>query len=278
MIEAIKQLRTRTGCGMMDCKKALSETNGDLEAAILWLREHGMSKAAKKSDRETTEGAVGVITDGNWGAVLQVACETDFVARNDQFQQVIQKLLEVVKNKKIATLDALLATEIEPGLSVEEHVKALVGVVGESLRLIDLKTLQVDQGIIGSYVHNAYSASTGKIGVIVAVSSKKPLAEISDLGEPLAMHVAASAPLAVRREDLDSDVVNQERHIFEEEARNSGKPEAALDKIVQGRLEKFFKETVMEAQPYIMADSKTVGTFLKEKGAVLDAFAMMKVG
>ena len=281
LMETIKQLRQMTGCGIVDCKKALTETNAVLEDAVVWLRKKGIAKAAKKADRDSNEGAVGVVTDGTWGALLKVSSETDFVARNETFHTFVNALLDLIKNQKIETLEALEEATMSSGRLVKDELTQMVAVIGESLKLTALETCSVSKGLVASYLHNVYAPGIAKIGVLVCLTSDAPADELSELGDQLAMHVAANKPAALKRTDLDAAVLEKEKRVFLDEAKESGKPAAALDKIVEGRLKKFCSEVVFEEQPFIMDPKKSVQDVLAEKKAspvVLSTFAMLKVG
>ena len=281
LMETIKQLRQMTGCGIVDCKKALTETNAVLEDAVVWLRKKGIAKAAKKADRDSNEGAVGVVTDGTWGALLKVSSETDFVARNETFHTFVNALLDLIKAQKIETLEALEDATMSSGRLVKDELTQMVAVIGESLKLTALETCSVSKGLVASYLHNVYAPGIAKIGVLVGLTSDAPADELSELGDQLAMHVAANNPAALKRTDLDAAVLEKEKRVFLDEAKASGKPAAALDKIVEGRLKKFCSEVVFEEQPFIMDPKKSVQDVLAEKKAspvVLSTFAMLKVG
>ena len=281
LMETIKQLRQMTGCGIVDCKKALTETNAVLEDAVVWLRKKGIAKAAKKADRDSNEGAVGVVTDGTWGALLKVSSETDFVARNETFHTFVNALLDLIKAQKIETLEALEEATMSSGRLVKDELTQMVAVIGESLKLTALETCSVSKGLVASYLHNVYAPGIAKIGVLVGLTSDAPADELAELGDQLAMHVAANKPAALKRTDLDAAVLEKEKRVFLDEAKASGKPAAALDKIVEGRLKKFCSEVVFEEQPFIMDPKKSVQDVLAEKKAspvVLSTFAMLKVG
>ena len=281
LMETIKQLRQMTGCGIVDCKKALTETNAVLEDAVVWLRKKGIAKAAKKADRDSNEGAVGVVTDGTWGALLKVSSETDFVARNETFHTFVNALLDLIKAQKIETLEALEEATMSSGRLVKDELTQMVAVIGESLKLTALETCSVSKGLVASYLHNVYAPGIAKIGVLVCLTSDAPADELSELGDQLAMHVAANKPAALKRTDLDAAVLEKEKRVFLDEAKASGKPAAALDKIVEGRLKKFCSEVVFEEQPFIMDPKKSVQDVLAEKKAspvVLSTFVMLKVG
>lgn len=264
MKENIKALREMTGCGILDCKKALEQTDGSLEQAALWLRKNGMTKAAKKMDRDSHEGVVAVVTDGLWGALVKVASETDFVARNETFQAFVASLLKLIKEKRPTSLEDLLILTTDSGETVSDRVSQMTAVIGESIKLDDFKTLAVTSGLVASYIHNAYTPAMGRIGVLVALSSDAEPSQLTELGKHLSMHVAASKPRALTRDGIDQDYVAKERAVYREEAEKSGKPEAALDKIVDGRLKKLFSEIVFLEQPFIMDNKKTVETHVKE--------------
>ncbi len=279
MKENIQKLRHMTGCGILDCKKALEATNGSLEEAAVWLRKQGIAKAAKKMDRDTTEGVIGVAKEGTWGALLKVASETDFVARNETFQSFVKEVLALLVKEKPATLDALAQLAMASGETVQEKTTHLSSVIGEPIKLMDLQVVSVDQGYVGSYIHNAYTDTMGTIGVLVGLHSEADPEALHLPGKHLSMHVAASKPTALTRDDLNADDVNKERAFFLEDAQKAGKPEAAIAKIVEGRMRKFFSETVFLEQPFIMEPEKTVEAYVSAlPGQVrITGFAMEKI-
>lgn len=255
----VKDLRERTGAGMMDCKRALSEVNGDMEAAIDWLRKKGLAAAAKKAGRVASEGLVGVAVDGDQplaGAVIEINAETDFVARNEQFQNLVKGVAEIAA-KGDYTIDSL-KTAPYPGESptVDEEITRLIALIGENMHLRRLQRLSVSQGYVSSYVHNAVSPGLGKIGVLVALESAGDKTKLADLGKRIAMHVAAANPQALVIEALDSQLLDRERTIVTEQARASGRPEEIIAKMVDGRLRKFYEEVVLMEQTFII-DGKT---------------------
>ena len=261
----VKELREKTGAGMMDCKKALAETSGDMEASIDWLRKKGLSKAAKKAGNVAAEGLVGVATRGNIGAVVEVNSQTDFVARNDKFQALVAKVADLGLNaggdvQKLG--DASL-----PGTShsVTAAVTELSGAIGEKLELRRSASLSVSPGLVTTYVHNQIAPNLGKIGVLVALKSSGDATKLAALGRQLAMHVAGTPfpPLAMKPEELDSAVVEREKSIFADQARQSGKPENIIAKMVEGRMRKFYEEVVLPMQPFIMDPDKTVDAVVK---------------
>jgi elongation factor Ts len=251
----VKELRERTGAGMMDCKKALGETQGDMEAAIDWLRTKGLAAAAKKAGRQAAEGLVGVAVRGTKGAVVEVNSETDFVAKNEQFQEFVR----TVSNLALDTgsdVDALKAAAWPAGGTVEEKLTANIATIGENQSLRRAALIEVGDGVVVSYVHNAVSAGLGKIGVLVALESSGDKAALEALGKQLAMHIAAANPLALRGEDLDAGLIDRERAIAAEKAKESGKPENIVEKMVEGALAKFRKEMAFLSQLFVI-DNKT---------------------
>jgi len=280
-MDQIKKLRQMTGCGIMDCKEALNTTNDSLEEAVTWLRKKGMAKAAKKADRESVEGVIGLVTDGAWGALLQISSETDFVARNETFQEFVHSLLDLAQKTKPTSKEAFLKTPLSKEKTVEEELTYMTSVIGELLTLKDLKTVHVSKGFVSSYLHNAYTKRLGKIGVLVGLETDT-VDQLKELGQQLAMHVAASNPLALRREDLDADILEKERNVFLNDDRLAGKPEAAIAKVVEGRLRKFCSEVVFEEQPFIMDNKKSVKNILDERASQtpvhIHSFSLLKVG
>jgi elongation factor Ts len=261
----VKDLREKTGAGMMDCKKALAETNGDMEASVDWLRKKGLSKAAKKAGNVAAEGLVGVATRGATGAVVEVNSQTDFVARNEHFQALVAKTAELALAAG-GDVQKLGAASV-PGTvhSVTAAVTELSGSIGEKLELRRSASLSVSPGVVTTYVHNQVAPNLGKIGVLVALKSSGDATKLAALGRQLAMHVAGTPfpPLAMKPEQLDSAVVEREKSIFADQARQSGKPENIIAKMVEGRMRKFYEEVVLPMQPYIMDPDKTVDAVVK---------------
>jgi elongation factor Ts len=264
----VKQLRDKTGAGMMDCKTALTETQGDMEQAVDWLRKKGLSKAATKAGRVAAEGLVGVSVAAGTGAIVEVNSETDFVARNDKFQDMVRKIGSVAA-KANGDLAKLLAMPF-PGssASVEEHVKEMVATIGENMSVRRTAALAVSEGAVADYVHNKAADGLGKIGVLVAVESKGEPKAIAALGRQLAMHVAAASPAAVTADELDPGLIARERAIYTEQATASGKSADIVAKMVEGRLRKeFYQQVVLLQQTFLGAggDGKaTVEQVLKE--------------
>jgi len=258
----VKDLREKTGVGMMDCKKALAQTNGDLEAAIDWLRKAGLASAAKKSGRIASEGLVGVVTKGTKGAVVEVNAETDFVARNEQFQDFVQKVtdlaigtgddIEALKNAKLA------------GAGVGETLTTLISTIGENMNLRRAAVLSVNSGVVVSYMHNALKPGLGKIGVLVALESKGDAAKLEALGKQLAMHVAAANPTALKREDVSTAELEREKAILVDQARASGRPENIIEKMVEGRMRKYYEDVCLLEQTYVIDGESKVGDAVKK--------------
>ncbi len=275
----VKELRERTGAGMMDCKKALGETNGDMETAIDWLRTKGLAAAAKKAGRTAAEGLVGVAVAGTRGAVVEVNSETDFVAKNEQFQEFVRTAAELALTAS-GNVEGLLAAEWPAGGTVQEKLTSNIATIGENQSLRRAAVLQVDHGVVVPYVHNAAAPGLGKIGVLVALESKGDKAALEALGKQLAMHIAAANPLALRGEDLDPAMVDRERGIALEKAAESGKPANIVEKMVEGAIAKFRKENALLSQLFVM-DNKTkvedvVNAEAKTAGAPIELKAYVR--
>jgi elongation factor Ts len=251
----VKELRERTGAGMMDCKKALAETNGEMEAAIDWLRAKGLAAAAKKAGRTAAEGLVGVTVDGNRGAVVEVNSETDFVAKNEIFQDFVRNVAKLALEKG-TDIEALGAAEYPEGGTVQEKLTDNIAKIGENQSLRRAAIVEVNQGAVVSYVHNQVAPGLGKIGVLVALESAAPAETLQALGKQLAMHVAAAHPLALTAEELPEALIERERGIAMEKAKESGKPQNIVEKMVEGGLAKFRKENALTSQLFVM-DGKT---------------------
>ncbi|MDP6805515.1 MAG: translation elongation factor Ts [Rhodospirillales bacterium] len=259
----VKKLRDTTGAGMMDCKKALVETGGDIEVAVDWLRKKGISAAAKKADRAATEGLVGVATGARKGAVVEVNAETDFVARNDLFQEFVRSVAGVAL-EGTGDLEAIKAAKATEGeVSIGERVTQLVATIGENLSLRRSAVLEVVNGVVTSYVHNAAAPGLGRIGVLVALESEADEQGLAELGKKIAMHVAASAPQAVSRDDVEAGALARERSVLEEQARASGRPDDIVAKMVEGRLRRFFEEACLLEQIFVIDGETPVGEVLE---------------
>jgi elongation factor Ts len=251
----VKELRERTSAGMMDCKKALAETNGDMEAAIDWLRAKGLSAAAKKAGRTASEGLVGVVVEGNRGAVVEVNSETDFVAKNEIFQDFVRNVAKLTLENG-TDIDALGAAQYPGGGTVQEKLTDNIAKIGENQSLRRAAVIEVNQGAVVPYIHNQVAPGLGKIGVLVALESAAPAEVLTALGKQIAMHVAAAHPLALNADDLDADLIERERSIAMEKAKESGKPQNIVEKMVEGGLAKFRKENALTSQLFVM-DGKT---------------------
>ena len=252
----VKELRERSGAGMMDCKKALAETNGDLEAAVDLLRSKGLAAAAKKSSRTAAEGLVCVAVDGTKGTALEVNSETDFVAKNEQFQDFVGKATAVAMGLGANDIDAVANAAYPDGGTVLEKLTNNIATIGENQNLRRVKTLSVSQGRVVAYVHNAAAPGMGGIGVLVALESAAPADTLDALGKQLAMHIAAAFPLALDESGLDQDTLERERGIAREKAAESGKPADIVEKMVEGSIKKFAKENALLSQLFVM-DGKT---------------------
>ncbi|MFD2649545.1 translation elongation factor Ts [Devosia albogilva] len=260
----VKQLRDSTGVGMMDCKKALAETNGDMDAAVDWLRTRGLAKAAKKADRVAAEGLIGVATAGNKAAVVEVNSETDFVARNEQFQNIVGSVAKLALD---ADGDVVKLGEMPfpgSGHSVSAELTEAIAKIGENMNLRRTALVEVTDGVVESYVHNAVKPGLGKIGILVALESTGDKAQLSALGKQLAMHIAATNPLAITPEELDQDVVARERSIILEQVKESGKPAEIAEKMVEGRIRKYYEEVTLLAQTFVIDGETKVGDALKK--------------
>lgn len=280
----VKNLRERTGAGMMDCKKALDETGGDVEAAVDALRAKGLAAAAKKSSRTAAEGLVGVAVSGLRGVAVEVNSETDFVAKNDQFQDFVRKTTEVALGVSGDDVEALKAAAYPGGGTVGDALTNNVATIGENQQVRRMKTVEVSSGLVVPYMHNAVATNLGKIGVLVALESEAPAAALETLGRQIAMHIAAAFPLALTADDLDSELIERERKIAAEKAAESGKPENVQAKMVEGAVAKYAKENALLSQVFVM-DNKTpiqqvVDAAGKEAGAkiVLKDFVRFQLG
>ncbi len=259
----VKDLRDKTGAGMMDCKTALAETNGDIEAAIDWLRKKGITKAAKKAGRTAAEGLVAIAVDGNKGVVVEVNAETDFVARNAEFQEMATTIAGVALSAG-ADVDAIKSAGYPGGGTVDEKIQATVAKIGEHMALRRAASIAVSQGVIGSYIHTQIVPGAGKIGVIVGLESSGKAEELTTLGRQVAMHIAASSPLAVDPSGVDPAIVEREKAVLTEKAAASGKPANIVEKIVDSGIKTYFKEVCLLDQPYVHDGGKTVAQALKE--------------
>jgi len=278
----VKQLREKTGAGMMDCKKALTETDGDFEASVDWLRKKGLAAAAKKAGRVAADGLVGVTARGNVGALVEVNAETDFVARNEQFQGFVARAAELALEAD--DLASLQSAPYGDGRTVAEALTQLIATVGENMALRRMQKLEVPQGAVASYVHSAVAPGLGKIGVIIGLGSAGDSATLAVLGKQIAMHIAAANPIVVARTDLDPSLVERERAVLRDQAIEQGKPVEIVDKMIEGRMRKYYEEVALNEQAFIMDTDKKVGAVIeasaKELGTpvTVTAFAKFVLG
>ncbi|WP_298163122.1 translation elongation factor Ts [Brevundimonas sp.] len=269
----VMELRAKSGVGMMDCKKALQETDGDINAAIDWLRAKGLSKAAKKADRVAAEGLVAVASKedgkGEIGAAIEFNSETDFVARNELFQNAAKAFAQ--KGLEHHTVEALHGAELENGNTIQAEVTNMIATIGENMQLRRAARLSVDEGVVASYVHNAVAPGLGRIGVLVALHGGGDKVALRELGRKIAMHVAATAPLSLNTDDLDPAAVEKERQVLTEKAKEEGKPENMIAKIVEGQINKFQKDVVLTKQPFVMNPDVTIEQLVADTGKELGA-------
>lgn len=280
----VKELREKSGAGMMDCKTALTENNGDLEAAMDWLRSKGIAKAEKKSGRVAAEGLIGIASADNSAVVVEVNSETDFVAKNAQFQDIVQRTAKTALGTD-GSVEAVGAATIEGGdKSVNDTLTDAIATIGENMNLRRSAKMEVSKGVVATYMHNAAGEGIGKLGVLVALESDGDVAALAAIGKQVAMHVAATNPLAATKEEIPAEVAEREKAIFIESARESGKPENIIEKMVEGRMRKFYEESVLLSQTFVIDGENTVEQALKnaEKDAgapiTLKGFVRMALG
>ncbi|GAD09505.1 translation elongation factor Ts [Gluconobacter japonicus] len=273
----VRELREKTGAGMMDCKKALTEAAADMEAAIDWLRTKGLSQAAKKSGRTTAEGLVGVVSGPNRAAMVEVNAETDFVGRNEAFQafveQVAQVALEVGED-----LEAIKAAKVPSGRTVADELTHLIATIGENMSIRRARVLSVESGVVASYVHSALRPGIGKIGVLAALQAPSESDALLTLGRQIGMHVAATRPAALDVASVDPESLERERTVLIEQARDSGKPEAIIEKMVEGRIRKFYEEVVLLEQVWVLDGESRVAKVVEKSGAKLVGFERFQLG
>ena len=277
----VKELREKSGAGMMDCKKALIENDGDVEAAIDWLRAKGIAKADKKSGRTAAEGLIGINGAGTSAVVVELNSETDFVARNDAFQELVRGVASVAIGTD-GSVDAIgAATYPATGKSVTDTIKDAIAHIGENMTLRRAVKLSVEDGVVATYVHNAASEGLGKLGVLVALKSTGNKDVLAAIGRQVAMHIAATNPLAIRSEEVDAAVAERERNVFIEQSRASGKPDAIIEKMVEGRMRKFFEEVALLSQAFVINPDLTVGDAIKaaekDAGAPIEVTGMARL-
>lgn len=277
----VKQLRESTGAGMMDAKAALVENNGDIEAATDWLRKKGLSKAEKKSSRTAAEGLVAILTDGTSGVVVEVNSETDFVARNEEFQTFVKAVADKAAN--VANLDALLAADLN-GKPVSENLTDKIAKIGEHMTIRRMEKLSVKDGVVVGYVHNSVAPNLGKIGVLIALESTGDKAGLEALGKQIAMHAAAAFPKFLTREEVDSSTLEREKKVLREQAIQEGKKPDIVEKMLEGRIRKFYEEIVLLEQDFVMDPDTKINKLLenaaKDIGApvALTAYSRVQLG
>jgi len=279
----VKELREKSGAGMMDCKKALAETDGDMEAAIDWLRTKGLATAAKKSGRVASEGLVAFAVDGTRGALIELNAETDFVARNTEFQEFASTLASLALGAD--DIDGLSGADYPgTGRNVAEELTHKIATIGENMSLRRMASVSVGSGAVVSYMHNATAAGLGRIGVLVALESTAGADVLEGLGKQIAMHIAATAPASLSVDDLDKDMVQRERDVLIEQAKASGKPQEIAEKMVEGRMKKYYKEVVLLEQTSVIDGETAIGDVIakagKDAGAdiALTAFVRFNLG
>jgi len=278
----VKDLRTKTGAGMMDCKKALVEVNGDFEAAVDWLRTKGLAAAAKKAGRVAAEGLTAVYVAGVKGAAIEINSETDFVAKNETFQGIVQEVSELAVASD--NIDSLKADMTKSGKSVEDEIIANIGTIGENLNLRRMQSLSVSDGVIAPYIHNAVSDNMGKIAVLVALESTGDKTKLMEVAKQIAMHIAAARPECLNKESVNPEIIQRETDIFTEQTRESGKPDNIIEKMIEGRIRKFLEEIVLLDQVFVI-DGKTkisdvVANLAKELGTpvTLKSYVRFELG
>ena len=280
----VKELRGKTGAGMMDCKKALAETNSDLEAAVDWLRTKGLAAAAKKAGRIASEGLIGLATTHNKGALVEINAETDFVARNETFQNFVSKVAQValIEGNQINNINSAKIPNGER--SVEEELSHLIATIGENMTIRRAAVVSVSKGILASYIHNAMTPGMGKIGVLVGLGSDSDSPELLELGKQIAMHIAAAKPLAISHDQLPLEDVEREKNILSKQARESGKPEEIIEKMLAGRLNKFYEEVCLLDQTFVIDGESKISEIITNAAEKLNSpvsivgFALMVLG
>ena len=266
----VKQLRDKTGAGMMDCKKALTETDGELEAAVDWLRKSGLAQAARKAGRTAAEGLIGMATAPGKAAMVEINAETDFVARNADFQAVVREVARIALDCE-GDLERLSAASYPgAGRTVAEEITNLVATIGENIQLRRTVVLSTPAGVVGDYIHMPTAEGLGRLGVLVAVESEAPAESLERPAHELAMHIAAASPQAVSRDSLDQTMVERERGVLAEQARAEGKPENIIEKMIEGRLRKFFEEVVLLEQTWVIDGETRVKSVLESLAGTLD--------
>jgi elongation factor Ts len=267
----VKELRDTTGAGMMDCKKALAETDGDMDAAVDWLRTKGLAAAAKKAGRVAADGLVSVVTNGTTGALLEINAETDFVARNEGFQTFVNDVAAIALAEKGDAEKVLTAAYPGTSRTVQEQLTHNIATIGENMSFRRCTALSVNDGVVAAYVHSAVAPGLGKIGVLVALESTGDKDKLEALGKQIAMHIAAAKPEALNVEDVDSSNLERERAVLVEQARESGKPENIIEKMVEGRIRKYYEEVVLLEQVFVIDGETKVRKVVENAAADVGA-------
>lgn len=270
----VKQLRDRTGAGFLDCQKALNECAGDIEQAIDLLKTKGLAAAAKKSGRTASEGLVAIAMEGNKAAAIELNSETDFVARNDKFQALVQETVKQAIDSK--DLESLKNTITSTGKTVAATITENIAIIGEHMNLRRVAVLEVEQGVISSYIHNQVASGLGKIGVLVALESTGDKVKLAEIGKQIAMHIAAARPQALKVEDLDSAIVEREKEVFKEQAKASGKPAEVIEKMIDGRIRKFYEEIVLMNQVFVRDDKLKIADVIANAQTQVGASVELK--
>jgi len=259
----VKELREKSGAGMMDCKKALAENGGDVDASMDWLRKKGLASAAKKSSRAASEGLVSVAATGTFGVAIELNAETDFVGRNEHFQKLLTEATQLAVNGKLDTVEKLKAAKLANGKTVEEQLTELIANIGENMNLRRVQAVSVKQGLVSSYVHNQLIPGCGKIGVLVALESTGAADKLATLGRQLAMHIAAARPEALNVEGLNADTVARERAVHADKASKSGKPAEIVEKMVDGSMRKYYEQVALLEQTFIIDGQTKISAVLQ---------------
>ncbi len=272
----VKELREKTGAGMLDCKKALVETNGNIEEAVDYLRKKGLASAAKKSGRVAAEGLVSICTQGAKGTVLEVNSETDFVARNEQFQAFVKETAEIALKNNVNDIAALENETMSNGKTVKDSITNLIATIGENMTLRRVQTITIGQGVVSGYIHSAVASGLGKIGVLVAIETAAPADKVDELGKQIAMHIAAARPDALTVDEVDQEKANRERNIILEQTANTGKPADIIAKMVEGRMRKYYEDVVLLEQLYMIDGESRVKQVIEKASKDFGAAVAIK--
>lgn len=270
----VKELREKTGAGMMDCKKALMETNGNFEEAVDWLRTKGLAAAAKKSGRVASEGLTAVSVKNNVGAIIEINSETDFVSRNELFQNLVREVADIAVDAE--DIESLKTLKARSGKNVEEEIVANIATIGENLSLRRMQSISVNDGVIASYVHNASAENMGTISVLVALESTGDKAILLEAGKKIAMHIAAAKPQSLNKEGVDPELIEREKNIFTEQSRASGKPDNIIEKMIEGRIRKFLEEIVLLDQIYVIDGKSKISEVIADLSKQVNANVVLK--